>query len=85
MNDHEINSITHCILFIGIMKPSIPRSLADDTAKFTILINSLAKTVKQVIAEHGGKIAKMADEGFECHFMQTNDQRNVRAIEDVLE
>lgn len=85
MNDREISQITHCILFIGITNPATSELLAGEIEKFTILINSLEKVIRPVILQHGGEIAKMVDEGFECHFIQTSDPNNVRAMKDVLE
>jgi hypothetical protein len=85
MNDREISQIAHCILIIGITKPATSELLAGEIEKYTLLINSLVKVIKPVILQHGGEIAKMVDEGFECHFIQTSDPNNVRAMKDVLE
>lgn len=79
-----MNSITHCILFMGAVIPSDTELLAEPK-KFRLLLGTLAKALKPILTQHGGIITKMVGEGFECYFLPTNDPTNIAAFKDVLE
>lgn len=79
-----MNSITHCILFMGIVIPSDTELLAEPE-KFRLLLGTIAKALKPILTQHGGIMTKMVGEGFECYFLPTSDPTNTAAFKDVLE